>query len=118
MMIVFLIVLLASLLLQSFLPWWVIVIVSFLACAMLGKTSKQSLWASFFAILVLWAVVAVFKTQRNDHILVDRVAEMLGLTSAWLVMLITVVLGSFAAAVSGFCGYQFRKAIRADKSAA
>lgn len=117
-MIVFLIVLLASLLLQLFLPWWVIVIISFLACAILGKTSKQSLWAPFFAILVLWTAVAVFKTQRNDHILVDRVAEMLALKNSWLVMLVTVALGSFAAAIAGFCGYHFRKALSADKSTA
>lgn len=117
-MVVFFIVLLVSLLLQLFLPWWVIVIISFLACAILGKTSKQSLWAPFFAILVLWTAVAVFKTQRNDHILVDRVAEMLALKSAWLVILVTVALGSFAAALAGFCGYHFRKAALTGKSTA
>jgi len=115
-MIVFLIVLIASLLLQLFLPWWVIVIISFLACATLGKTGRQSLWAPFFAILVLWTVVAAYKTMRNDHILVNRVAEMLALKSWWLVMLITVVIGSFAAGIAGFCGYHFRKALYADKS--
>lgn len=117
-MIVFLIVLLASLLLQLFLPWWVIVIIAFLASAILGKTGKQSLWAPFLAILVLWTAVVVFKTTRNDYILVNRVAEMLALKSSWLVMLITVVLGSFAAAIAGFCGYHFRKALFADKSTA
>jgi hypothetical protein len=117
-MIVFLVVLLASLLLQLFLPWWIMVIISFVACAILGKTSRQSIWAPFFAILILWTAVALFKTLRNDHILLDRIAEMLALTSGWLVMLVTVILGSFVAAIAGFCGYHFKKAFMADKSTA
>ncbi|MDB5021418.1 MAG: hypothetical protein JWQ28_2545 [Pedobacter sp.] len=115
-MIVFLIVLLACFLLQMVLPWWIIVVVSFITCAVVGRTGKLSLWAPFFAILMLWTSVAVFKSIANDNILVDRVAEMLGLNKRWLVLLITVVLGSFVAAISGFCGHHFRKAILTKKT--
>lgn len=112
---VFLIILLASLLLQLLLPWWVIVVVSFVTCALLGKTGKIALWSPFFAILILWTCAALFKSLPNDHILVSRVAEMLGLHAWWLVLLLTVVLGAFVAALSGFCGYHFRKAILVKK---
>jgi hypothetical protein len=116
-MIVFLIVLAACFILQMVLPWWIIVLVSFLTCALIGKTGKLSLWAPFFAILLLWTCVALFKTMANNNILVDRVAEMLGLHKRWLVLLVTVVLGSFVAAISGFCGYHFRKALFTEKTA-
>jgi hypothetical protein len=112
---VFLIILLASLLLQLFLPWWIIVIVSFITCALLGKTGKIALWSPFFAITCLWTGVALFKSLPNQNILVTRVAEMLGLQGWWLVLLFTVVLGGFVAAVSGVCGYHFRKAILVKK---
>jgi hypothetical protein len=112
---VFLIILLASLLLQFFLPWWIIVVISFLTCALLGKTAKISLWSPFFAILLLWTGAALFKSLPNGNILVTRVAEMLGLHGWWLVLVLTAVLGGFVAAVSGFCGYHFRKAILVKK---
>jgi CDP-diglyceride synthetase len=117
-MIVFLIVLVACFLLQLVLPWWVIVLVSFITCAVFRNTGKVSLWAPFFAVLLLWTSVALFKTMPNDNILVTRVAEMLGLKSWWLVLIVTALLGSFVAAVSGFCGHHFRKAIAPHKTSA
>lgn len=115
-MIVFLIVLAACFLLQLFLPWWIIVVVAFLTCALAGKTGKISLWAPFFAVFLLWTAVSLLKTIPNDNILVTRVAEMLSLKAWWLVLLVTALLGSFAAAISGFCGYHFRKALVPKKT--
>lgn len=112
---VFLIVLLASLLLQLLLPWWIIVVISFVTCALLGKTGKIALWSPFFAIALLWKGAALFKSLPNDNILVTRIGEMLGLHTWWLVLVLTAVLGGFVAAVSGFCGYHFRKAILVKK---
>ena len=50
---VFIIILIASFLLQFIAPWWVIVIVSFVTCGLLAKTAKIALWSPFFAILLL-----------------------------------------------------------------
>lgn len=115
-MIEFLIILIVSFLLQMFLPWWIIVIISFVTCAALGKAGKTSLWAPFFAIFLLWTAVAMFKTIPNDNILVNRVAEMLGLKAWGLVLLLSALLGSFAAAISGFCGYHFKRALTSKKT--
>jgi hypothetical protein len=113
---VFLIVFVASLLLQIVLPWWIIVPISFISCALLGKTGKIALWSPFFAILLLWTAVALFKSLPNQNILVTRVAEMLGLQGWWLLLLLTGILGGFVAGVSGFCGYHFRKALLVKKA--
>lgn len=113
---VFFIVLIASFLLQLLLPWWIIVLISFLTCAILGKTAKISLWSPFFAILLLWVGMALFKSLPNNHLLAGRVAEMLGVNSWLLVLMISALLGAFVAAVSGSCGYHFRKAVIQAKS--
>ncbi len=113
---VFLIILVLAFLLQLFLPWWIIVIISFLTCAVVGKTGKVSLWAPFFAILLLWTAVALFKSIPNEHIMAKRVAEMLAVSNWWLVLIIASLLGAFVAGVSGFCGYHFRKAMFLHKS--
>ncbi|QNK62973.1 hypothetical protein H7F33_00150 [Pedobacter sp. PAMC26386] len=112
---VFLVILIASFLLQLILPWWVIVIISFATCGLIGKTAKLSLWQPFFAILLLWTGVALYKSLPNHNLLVSRIAEMFGLHAWWLILLISSLLGGFVAAVSGYCGYQFRKAVLLKK---
>lgn len=114
---VFLVILIASFLLHLVLPWWVIVIVSFVTCGLIGKTGKLSLWSPFFAILILWTGMALYKSLPNDNVLAGRVGEMLGVKTWWLVLALSSILGAFVAGVSGFCGYHFRKAVLAKKSA-
>ncbi len=115
---VFIVILTATALLQLFLPWWIIVPISFATCGLIGKTGKISLWAPFFAVLVLWTVVALLKTLPNQNLLAGRVAEMLGVNSWILVLILSSLLGAFAAAISGYCGYHFRKAILVKKTTA
>lgn len=113
---VFIVILIASFLLQMVLPWWVIVAISFATCGLIGKTAKISLWSPFFAILLLWLGMALFKSIPNQHLLASRVAEMIGVKSWWIILVLSTLLGAFVAAVSGFCGYHFRKAVLSKKT--
>lgn len=113
---VFIVVLIASFLLQLVLPWWIIVIISFATCGLIGKTAKLSLWSPFFAIMLLWIGMALFKSIPNQHLLVSKVAQMFGVQAWWLILALTAILGGFTAAISGYCGYQFRKAILVKKT--
>jgi hypothetical protein len=113
---VFLVILILSFLLQMVLPWWVIVIVSFATCGLIGKTGKIALWSPFFAISILWTGMALLKSLPNSNILAARVAGMFSLPYWWLVLLLTVLLAGFAAGISGFCGYHFRKALLVKKT--
>jgi hypothetical protein len=113
---VFLVIIIAAFLLQMVLPWWVIVIISFATCGLIGKTAKISLWSPFFAILLLWTGMALYKSIPNEHLLASRVGEMLGVHAWWLVLILSSVLGAFVAGVSGVCGYHFRKAVLNKKT--
>lgn len=115
---VFIVIFIASFLLQMVLPWWIIVVISFATCGLIGKTAKISLWSPFFAILLLWLGFALFKSIPNQHLLASRVAEMVGLKAWWMVLIISTILGAFVAAISGFCGYHFRKAVLSKKTSA
>lgn len=113
---VFLIIFVLAFLLQFLLPWWIVIIISFITCAVLSKTAKIALWSPFFAVLLLWTAMALFQSIPNNHLMASRVAEMLALSNWWLVLVITALIGAFVAAISGFCGYHFRKAIFLRKS--
>jgi hypothetical protein len=113
---VFLVILIASFFLQMILPWWVVIILSFATCGLIGKTVKISFWHPFLAISLLWLGMALFKSLPNHNILATRVAEMIGVKLWPIVLLITVLLGGLAAAISGYCGYHFRKAVISKKT--
>jgi hypothetical protein len=112
---IFLIILITSFLLQLVLPWWLIVIISFITCGLIGKTGKVSFWQPFMAIAILWTAMALFKTLPNQNLLASRIALMLGLPLWWWIMVISSLLGAVVAGIGGYCGYQFRKAIIAPK---
>ncbi|MEJ5960636.1 hypothetical protein [Pedobacter immunditicola] len=108
---VFLIILIASFVLQFIAPWWAIVIISFAVCGLFSKTAKIALWSPFLAILLLWIGMALFKSIPNDHVLATRVGEMM-MVKSWIpILLLSGIMGGFVAAISGFCGYHFRKAL-------
>ncbi|TKC08680.1 hypothetical protein [Pedobacter frigoris] len=113
---VFIVILIASFLLQMVLPWWIIVVISFAACGLIGKTGKIALWSPFFAILLLWTGMALFKSIPNNHILASRIAQMLGVSSYILIFILSSLLGAFVAGISGYCGYHFRKAVLLKKT--
>ncbi|MFI5452423.1 hypothetical protein ACHMWN_09720 [Pedobacter sp. UC225_61] len=115
---VFLVIIIASFLLQLVLPWWVIIIISFATCGLIGKTGKISFWQPFLAIFVLWLGMALFKSLPNHNVLATRVAEMLSVKLWPLVLLITALLGGLVAGISGYCGHHFRKAVISLKTPA
>lgn len=112
---VFLVILIAAFFLQLIFPWWVIIILTFAACGLIGKTAKISFWQPFFAILILWSTMALFKSIPNENVLAGRVAEMIGLKTWYLVLVVSSLLGAIVAGVSGLCGYHFRKAVLTKK---
>ncbi len=95
--------------LQLFLPWWIIIVISFAVCGLIGKTKAISFWEPFLAISILWLGMALYKSQPNGHILAGRIAEMFGVKVWYMVLIITVLLGGVTAGISGLCGHYFRK---------
>jgi hypothetical protein len=115
---VFLVIIIASFLLQMVLPWYIVVIIAFATCGIIGKTGKISFWQPFLAIFTLWIAMALFKSLPNHNVLATRVAEMLSVKLWPIVLVVTGLLGGLAAGISGYCGYHFRKAMISMKTPA
>lgn len=113
---VFIVIIIAAFLLQTILPWWVVVIISFATCGIIGKTGKIAFWQPFLAIFLLWIGVALFKSLPNLNVLASRMAQMLSVKYWPIVLFATGLVGGLAAGISGYCGYQFRKAMIIKKT--
>lgn len=109
----FLFIFLVALVLQLFLPWWIIALAAFALCFFRAVSGGHAFRHSFAAIFILWSGVALYQTVQNQNLLARRVGEMFMLTSEnnWIVLvLITGLVGGLAAAIAGLAGYYSRAA--------
>lgn len=115
----FLLIAIISLILQLFLPWWVIAPLAFLLAAWKAKSAKNAFFSAFLSIFILWTITALVYSLPNEHILANRVASMLTLpssTSSWvMVLLISGLLGGLAAGFSAMAGHYSKEAFFSSK---
>ena len=107
----FLIILILSFASGYFLPWWVVAIAAFLAALFIGKTSGQSFFSGFSAVLVVWTALALFKSVPNDHILASRVVQLFPLPNNWIWLLaVTALIGGLVGGMAALSGVLVKKA--------
>jgi hypothetical protein len=92
-----------------FLPWWVAAIIAFVAAFFIGKTSGSAFWSGFFALALVWLVVALLKTVPNDHILAARVAILFTLPGWGYLLAITCLIGGLVGGMSSLSGLLVKK---------
>jgi hypothetical protein len=97
----FLFILIASLIIQLFLPWWSIALVAFAGGYFLK--SSQNFLAGFLSVALLWGGYAIWIDLGGAAPLADRVAGILSVSKTLLFVLTALVGGLVAgfAALSG-----------------
>lgn len=106
----FLIIFILSLLSGFIFTWWAAAIIAFVAAVFAGKSAGQAFWSGFFALAVVWLLLALFKTIPNDHILADRVAEMVHLPGWVSLLLVTILIGGLVGGLSALSGLLVKQA--------
>ncbi|GAB5410769.1 MAG: hypothetical protein BalsKO_31340 [Balneolaceae bacterium] len=108
-MILTFLILITAFILNLFLPWWSIA----LPGLAFGYQFKKSPWVSFglgfLALFLLWGGQALYIHFANDGILSTRIAEMLGVGSPYLVILITGIIGGLVSGLATLTGTLFTK---------
>src|SRR5690606_23755967 len=104
-MFLFLLIIIVTLFAQIFFPWWAIVPIVLLCCFLKAKTQVSAFTISFVGIFILWAVISLFLSYHNNHILASRVAEMFGFgKSSYNWFLLTIIAPLPVALIAGFSG--------------
>lgn len=92
----------ASLVLQLFLPWWVIAPVAFIAGYAFKQGGFSAFSAGFLAIFILWVAYAYKLSAANEHILATRITEVLKQLTGGKMAMLFVLTGLIGGLVSGF----------------
>ena len=110
-----------SLILQFFLPWWIIAPVAFGLAFWKSKTSGHAFASGFVAIFLLWIMMGLIRSIPNENLLANRVGEMLMLPQNsfnWIIiLLITGIIGGLVAACAALAGYYVKDVIEPRKGA-
>jgi len=103
----------AALLLQLLLPWWVIAPLAFTWAFYFNKTASKSFFICFAAIYCLWVAYSLYLSMLNEHILANRIGQLLGLPASrlnWIwVILLGGLPGSLVSGIAGLAGRYAKK---------
>jgi hypothetical protein len=100
-----LVIIVASAVLQPFLPWYVIGGVAFGAGYLIKQSWFAAFTAGFVAIFLLWVAYAFVLSHANNDLLARKVAAVLPLRgNVHLLLLITGIIGGLVSGLAAMTG--------------
>ncbi len=112
----FIATIIAAYLLSLVLPWWSIMLASFITAILFRLKKSAVFFIPFLAIALLWVVHTYWLSSANDFTLSKKIATLLPLEgNAYLLILITGLVGGLAAGVSAIFGNQCATLINTSK---
>lgn len=107
----------SALILQLFLPFWVIAVAAFVITAAIGFNKPfPPFFAGLLGGILLWGGMAYFQNMPNDGLLGERIAELMGLGGTWSLIGLTALLGGLLAGLGSLSGFYFRGLFQKEKS--
>ncbi|HMC01129.1 MAG TPA: hypothetical protein VKN14_08855 [Flavobacteriaceae bacterium] len=103
----FILTIFLALILSEFLPWWSIMVASFATGLFITLKRSSVFFVPFLAIAVFWIIYSYILSSGNNFILAKKIAVLLPLNgNAYLLMLVTGIVGGIAAGISAIFGKQ------------
>lgn len=88
--------------------WWILIIPLFVG--FLEKDSfARAAFGSGFGVFLLWSGMSIFQWVTGGDIIVERIAEVMGAGSGFVLVLATSGLGFLSASIAGYAGFSLRK---------
>jgi hypothetical protein len=107
------ILIIASFIAQSFLPWWIIMPVCLMGGIFFSTSGKQAFWSGFLSIFFLWVVKILSLSLPNEHLLANRVSQVFMLPENnfnWIILLLgSSLIGGIVGGLSCLTGNSFKK---------
>lgn len=104
-------ILLSVLLLQLFLPWWIIAIVAFVLTWYFKTGKLLSFSAAFLTVFIVWALRAYWVDLGAEHTTATLIGNILGGLTPSLAIFLTALTGGIVAGISGLSGSMVRELI-------
>ena len=93
-------------------PWWIIALVSALLAAGFRQKGGVSFLAGFLAAALLWGGYATYLNHLNEGLMADRMGELFGGMSGFLLVLTTGLFGGILGGLGALTGSLGRQLLR------
>jgi hypothetical protein len=87
-----------------YLPWWSIAVAAFVAVLLVQLNPLPAFFAGLLGIFFLWIILAGWTNSSNAEILSTRVAQLLGVGSPMVLILLTGMVGGLVGGLAGLTG--------------
>lgn len=99
--------LILALVFSFFLPWWSVMLAAFITGFLFSLKNAAVFFIPFLAILLFWVIYSYIISSGNDFTLAKKIAVLLPLGgNAYLLLLVTGIVGGLAAGMAGIFGKQ------------
>lgn len=105
----YLIILVATAVLQLFMPWWVIVLVPFAVCLWRSRHPGKAYASSLAAVSTVWLAYATFIHNGTEGNMSNRIAELFFLPNGAVLLTLVSFVSGFVAGFAGLAGYYVRQ---------
>ena len=103
----FIATIIVAIILSQFLPWWSVMLASFITAILFNLKSTAVFFVPFLAISLFWIVYAFWLSNANDFILANKIAILLPLQgNPYLLILVTGLVGGLSGGIAGIFGKQ------------
>jgi hypothetical protein len=93
-------------------PWWSFAATSFVVALFVHQRAWAAFAATFLGLFLLWGVIALIIDNRNNHLLSQKIAELLSLHgSSLLLICVTAFIGGLVSGFAGLSGSLARKPV-------
>lgn len=93
-----------------FLPWWGFAITSFIVAVAIVQKPGYAFLAGFIALLLLWGIFAFILDEANNHLLSQKVAQILPLQGSYIALiLVAALVGGLVSGMAALTGSYLRR---------
>lgn len=101
-----------SFFLQQILPWWIIALVAFLVAIFIKSSGFSDFMAGFLGVGLLWLTMAWWIDMETDSILTQKIAALLNVGTAYVIVLVTGLIGGIVGGFGALSGHFLRKTFK------
>lgn len=100
---------------QFILPWWTVIIAAGLGGMIIKSKGFTAFGAGFLGVAILWFIQMYFIDSANESLLATKVSAIFTLNSAFLLMIISAIIGGLAGGFGALTGKLFRDLFKKKK---
>ena len=101
-----------ALFMQQWLSWWIIALVAFCVALFIKSSGFMDFMAGFLGIGLLWTLAAWWIDMETGSVLTQKIAGLLNVGKAYIIVLITGLIGGIVGGLGALSGHYLRKTIK------